>query len=99
MPDRLVDADENDSCMKLLVLERSFGRSMGVLGGLWGVPGVVSGDPGGTQGRRKNGGVLGWFWGPLGVVLEVWGDPRVSPGRSECYYFVGVSRLSEMLCV
>ena len=49
-------------------------------GGLWGVPGVVSGDPGGTQGRRKNGGgslgaswdgpgsPLGWFW-RYGAIL------------------------------
>ena len=43
-------------------------------GGLWGVPGLVSGDPGGSQGRRKNGGgslgrpgmVLGAPWGGFG---------------------------------
>ena len=62
-------------------------------GGLWGVPGVVFGGLGGVPGgqekrRRFSGGVLGWSWEPFGVVLEIWGDPWVSPGRSECCYFL-----------
>ena len=32
------------------------------------------------------------------MILEVWGDPWISPGRSECCYFVGFSWYSEMLC-
>ena len=32
------------------------------------------------------------------VVLEVWGAPWVSPGRSECCHFIGFRWLSEMSC-
>jgi len=103
VPDRLVDADENDLCMKVLVLERSLGGPwgcLGVSGGPWGGLWGSWGDPGEEEKRRRfSGGVLGWSWEPLGVVLEVWGDPWVSPGRSDCCYFVGVSRLSEVVCV
>ena len=79
---------------------------MGDLEGAWaslellGCPWGPLGRSQGAQKRRRfSGGVLGWSWEALGVVLEVWGDPWVSPGRSDCCYFVGVSRLSEMLCV
>ena len=54
---------------------------------------------GGHQKRRWfSGGVLGWSWEALGVVLEVWGPPWVSPGRSTCCYFVGFRWFSEMSC-
>ena len=59
-------------------------------GGLWEVPGVVSGDPGGTQGRRKNGGgslgaswdgpgsPLGWFWRYGAILGSVLGGQNVA---------------------
>ena len=36
--------------------------------------------------------------GAPSMVLEVWGAPWVSPGRSECYYFVSFTTFSGMLC-
>ena len=32
------------------------------------------------------------------VALDVWGAPWVSPGRSECSYFVGFRWFSDMSC-
>ena len=32
------------------------------------------------------------------MILEIWGDPWISPGMSECCYFVGFSWYSEMSC-
>ena len=32
------------------------------------------------------------------MILEVWGDPWVSPGRSECCYFICFRWYSEMSC-
>ena len=66
--------------------------SLRILGG----PGVV---PGGPINRCC-------FWGAswdgsreaFGVFLEVWGDPWVSPERSEGCYFVGFRWFSEMSC-
>ena len=62
---------------------------LGVLGGLlevpWGplcVSWVVLGCLGGP------GSVLGSSWRALGVILQVWGDPWISPGGSECCYFM-----------
>ena len=65
------------------------------IGGPWG-------SLGGSQGAPKAevvlwerpGMVLGGPW----VVLEVWGSPWVSPGRSECCYFVDFRWFSEMSC-
>ena len=75
------------------------GGPWGFLGGFLGVLGGPSGGPRGHQKRRWfSGGVLGWSWEALGVVLEVWGNPWVSPGRSECCYFVGFRWFSEMSC-
>ena len=65
------------------------------IGGPWG-------SLGGPRVYRKrrwfSGGVLGWSWEVLGKVLEVWGDPWVSPGRLECWYFFGFRWFSEMSC-
>ena len=44
------------------------------------------------------GSVLGSSWGALWVILEVWGDPWISPGRSEYCYFEGFRWYSEMSC-
>ena len=66
----------------------SLGVSWRSLGVLW----VSLGSLGGP------GSVLGSSWGALGVILEVWGDPWISPGRSECCYFVGFRWYSEMSC-
>ena len=60
------------------------------------VPGEV---PGGT----KNGGCSrGASWDgpgrPLGCFWKYLGDPRVSPERSECCYFIGFRWFSEMSC-
>ena len=66
--------------------------SLRVLGG----PGVV---PGGPINRCC---FLGASWDgsreAFGVFLEVWGDPWVSPERSEGCYFVGFRWFSEMSC-
>ena len=32
------------------------------------------------------------------MFLEVWGDPWVSPARSESFYFVGLRWFSEIAC-
>ena len=49
-------------------------------------------------GRPWNpGSVLGSSWGALGVILEVWGDPWISPGRSECCYFIGLRGIMRCL--
>ena len=40
----------------------------------------------------------GWSGEALQVFLDVWGDPWVSPARSECCYFVGLRWFSEILC-
>ena len=32
------------------------------------------------------------------MILEVWGDPWISPGRSECCCFVGFRWYSEISC-
>ena len=72
---------------------------LGDLGGLLEVPWVplgVSWEVLGCLGGP--GSVLGSSWGALGVILDVWGDPWVSPGRSECCYFVGFRWYSEMSC-
>ena len=64
-----------------------------------GVPGGPWGGPRGHQKRRCiSWSVLGWSWEALGVFLEVWGDPWVSPERSTCCYFICFRVLSEMLC-
>ena len=64
-------------------------RSLGVLRVSLGRSLGVLGGPGS---------VLGSSWGALGVILEVWGDPWISPGRSECCYFIGFEWYSEMSC-
>ena len=64
-------------------------RSLGVLRVSLGRSLGVLGGPGS---------VLGSSWGALGVILEVWGDPWISPGRSECCQFVGFRWYSEMSC-
>ena len=82
MPDRLVDADENDSCMKLLVLERSLGGPWGCpWGGLWG----SWGEPGEEEKRRRFSGAswdgpgspLGWFWRYGAILGSVLGGQTV----------------------
>ena len=40
----------------------------------------------------------GMVLGGLGVFLEVWGDPWVSPEMSKGCYFVGFRRFSDMSC-
>jgi len=48
--------------------------------------------------RWFSGGIRGWSWEALRLVLEVWGDPCVSPGRSECCNFPGFRWFSETSC-
>ena len=60
----------------------------GPLGVSWEVLGCLGGP----------GSVLGSSGGALGAILEVWGDPWISPGRSECCYFNGFRWYSEMSC-
>ena len=61
------------------------------------------GSSGGSKGTENASNFLGASLerpgGTLWVVLEVWGDPWVSPGRSECWYFIGFRLFSEMLFV
>ena len=67
-------------------------QELGVLGGPWG-------GPRWHQKRRWiSGGVLGQSWVALGVFLEVWGDPWVSPEMSKGCPFVGFRRFSDMSC-
>ena len=70
--------------------------SLGSLGGPFGPFGCLLGGPWASLEA------LGGSWdrpgGPLGVILEVWGDPWISPGRSECCYFVGFRWYSELSC-
>ena len=66
---------------------------LGVLGGFLEAPWSPLGVLGGP------GSVLGSSWGALGVILEVWGDPWISYGRSECCYFIGFRWYSEMSCL
>ena len=77
-----------DAWGSLGVLWRSLEEPWGPLGVSWEVLGCLGGP----------GSVLGSSWGALGVILEVWGDPWISPGRSECCYFVGFRWYSEMSC-
>ena len=79
--------------------ETCWGHAFGMLLGCLGVLGVPWRSLGVLQvalGRSL--GVLGSFWGALGVILEVWGDPWISPGKSECCYFNGFRWYSEMSC-
>ena len=32
------------------------------------------------------------------MILGVWGDPSISPGRLECCYFISLAWYSEMSC-
>ena len=71
--------------------------SLGVLGGPLGSFGCLLGGPWASL-EALPGSVLGASWEALGVILEAWGDPWVSPGRSECCYFVGFRWFYEMSC-
>ena len=71
---------------------RSLRGSSGCLGGSFGASGEIQ------KQRLFSGSVLGWSWEAVKVFLEVWGDPWVSPARSECLYFVCFRRFSEMSC-
>ena len=81
---------------------RAGGMLLGCLGVLGG-PLEVPWDPWVSLGRSLGviggaGSILGSSWVALGVILEVWGDSWISPGRSECCYFVGFRWYSEMSC-
>ena len=67
----------------------------GPLGALGGPLGASGED---QKQRLFSGSVLGWSWEAIKVFLEVWGDPWVSPARSECCYFLCFRRFSEMSC-
>ena len=81
-------------------------RAGGMLLGCLGVLGGPLEVPWGPLGVSWE--VLGRPWRPwehpgivlgaLGVILEVWGDPWISPGMSECCNFVGFRWYSEMSC-
>ena len=78
-----------DAWGSLGVLWRSLEEPWGPLGVSWEVLGCLGGP----------GSVLGSSWGALGVILEVWGDPWISPGRSERCYFNVFTWYSEMSCL
>ena len=72
---------------------------LGVLGDPWRSLGVLWVSLARSLGVLGGpGSVLGSSWEALGMILEVWCDPWISPGRSECCYFVGFRWYSEMSC-
>ena len=79
------------------------GHVFGMLGGPWGSFGGPLGSFGCLLGGPLGvlvgpGNVMGSSWRARGVILEVWGDPWITPGRSECCYFVGVRLYYEVSC-
>ena len=71
---------------------RAGGMLLGCLGVLEG-PLEVPWGPLGVSWERP-----GIVLGLLGVILDVWGDSWISPGRSECWYFIDFRWYSEMSC-
>ena len=71
---------------------------LGTILGSSGPRGSLEGPRGTENARNFLGASLERPGDALGVVLEVWGDPWVSPGKAECCYVVAFRCFSEMSC-